>query len=83
MVQSNDTSPKGAGSTPDLPDKTAVLDEAAVLIVEPDAARRQDIEDQLRAAGFARLESVPDEEGATKACRSDATRCHPPAGSAR
>jgi len=68
MVQSNDKLRKGTGSNPGLPDKTAVFDEAVVLIVEPDAALRQEIEDQLRAAGFATLLAVPDEEGAAKAC---------------
>ncbi len=70
MVQSNDKSRNGIGSSPDLPDKAAVLNDAVVLIVESDAGRRQDIEDQLRAAGFARLSTVPDEEGAAKACRA-------------
>jgi signal transduction histidine kinase len=70
MVQSNDKSRKGAGSNPDLPDKAAVFSDAVVLIVEPDAALRQDAEDQLRAAGFAKVFSAPDEEGASKACAS-------------
>ena len=70
MVSSNDTSQKNPASSQGFPYHAAVPDQAAVLIVEPDAALRKDVEHRLQTAGFAALTTVADAEAAVAACKA-------------